>query len=217
MAADSLDIIIPVKALDEGKSRLSAVLAPKVRQQLCRDLFRATLEMAQAVPGAHPLVVSRDAEVLETAQRAGANWLRESGHGGLNAALVQAQAQLAQSARPCLILPCDLILATCARLSSWLDRRQVSTLVPDLAGGGTNLLWFAPCLLQRFCFAYGEGSHMAHIREAERANIPLRVERLDWAGQDLDLPEDLTLEPLLSARSQPAPSRSSKVLAATRH
>lgn len=193
IVVEAVNIILPVKALDQGKSRLGAVLPPQLRQCLCRDLFRTTLDLARSLPGARPLVVSRDPDVLETAGSVGAEALTETGLGGLNEALGQAQARLAASPLPCLVLPCDLVLATGARLASWLAGRRVSTLVPDAAGLGTNLLWLAPGTLPRFTFAYGPGSCAAHRRIARRRGVRLAVETLDWAGQDLDLPEDLEL------------------------
>jgi 2-phospho-L-lactate guanylyltransferase (CobY/MobA/RfbA family) len=42
-----------------------------------------------------------------------------------------------------------------------------------------------------FTFAYGPASFARHVAEAERLDLPLRVERSQRLGWDVDLPDDL--------------------------
>lgn len=185
------DIIIPVKALHEGKSRLAGVMTAADRHALCLRLFRATLAMALRVRDARPLVVSADPLVRQTAAAVGVDGLWTP-RPGLCAALEDARIAFAESRRPWLVLPCDLVQATPTRLRNWLGQREVSTLVPDLAETGTNLLYLARADRDRFRFAYGPNSRDKHVRAAAAAGITLRIDTPAWARRDLDQPEDLT-------------------------
>ncbi len=187
---DGPDILIPVKPLHEGKSRLAGVLDPAARQALCLRLFRQTLARAVAISNARPIVVSSDPVVRRIATAAGITGLWTP-RPGLSAALEDARAAFADSDRPWLVLPCDLPEATARRLRSWLCARDASTLVPDLAGSGTNLLFLRRADRDRLRLAYGPDSCAAHRHAAQQAGIPLRIETPDWARRDLDHPQDL--------------------------
>lgn len=187
---DGPDILIPVKPLDQGKSRLSGVLGPEQRQALCLHLFRQTLARAVTLADARPIVVSSDPLVRRIADAAGVCGLWTP-RPGLSAALEDARATFADSDRPWLVLPCDLVEATSERLRCWLWRRDTSTLVPDLAGTGTNLLFLRRADRDRLGLAYGLDSRAAHQRAAWQAGIRLQVETPHWARRDLDHAEDL--------------------------
>ncbi|HMN31130.1 MAG TPA: hypothetical protein PKE45_23455, partial [Caldilineaceae bacterium] len=66
-------LIVPVKPLQQSKSRLATVLRPRERAALMRHLLQHVLERAQAASlFMEIVVVSRDPEVWALAHLAGA-------------------------------------------------------------------------------------------------------------------------------------------------
>src|ERR1043166_5515379 len=98
-------ILIPVKALGEGKSRLAPVLDAAGRRRLCERFLRQTLELATTA--AATLVVTRDAEAGRIAVAAGATLIDEPEGQDLNAALDLGR-RAALDADALLVLPIDL-------------------------------------------------------------------------------------------------------------
>ena len=70
-------IALPVKRLDEAKSRLSSLLAPLERGALTLAMLEDVLDATLAMPGWATIVVSPDESVLEVAARRGAVALAE--------------------------------------------------------------------------------------------------------------------------------------------
>jgi len=136
-------ILIPCKALDQGKSRLSSALDVHARRALCEFFLCRTLAMACAlVAPAQIYVVTADPQVAEIAGRYGASVLSDSSL-DLNGALEQARAAI--TARHAdmdglLIMPIDLPLSTPGSLLSVVAELGDIVLVPDEGETGTNLL-----------------------------------------------------------------------------
>src|SRR6185437_6194877 len=103
-------LIIPVKSLDGGKSRLAKVLSGTRRRALNERLLRRVLRIAAAFPGLRrTLVVSRCPAALALARRWGAHAVQERRPGGLNAAVAQAVGMARrQGAGALLVAACDL-------------------------------------------------------------------------------------------------------------
>lgn len=104
--------IVPVKALNESKSRLRDVLTAEQRVELSREMLINTLRVLAEVPEIErTLVVSVDMMVLDLVQANGAEALKERGSPSLNKALTQAT-DLAKDmqAEAVLVLPADLPL-----------------------------------------------------------------------------------------------------------
>lgn len=189
----TLRIVIPVRPLGEGKSRLGPALDPAARAALAERMFRHVLDVAQQF--GPTWVVSRDPVLLALS----AQPVSETGH-GLNPALDQAAAALAGEG-PVLALSADLPLLApddLAVMAALLDEADVIA-APDRAGTGTNALLLArPELIP---YLFGEGSLAAHRAAARQRG--LRFASCERAGlaTDIDRPEDLALLPpgLLSA------------------
>ena len=82
----TLWVVVPVRPLTEGKSRLAPVLDADARRRLNERFLLTTLDIATAVVGpARVLVVSRCADALALSRAAGVVTLRELGAGGLEA------------------------------------------------------------------------------------------------------------------------------------
>jgi 2-phospho-L-lactate guanylyltransferase (CobY/MobA/RfbA family) len=87
-------VVVPVRTLEGGKSRLGAVLDPEERRELVIQLLHRVLRAASAVPGVlEMLVVSPDREVLAIAASAGATPVTQTSR-GLNPALVEARTRV---------------------------------------------------------------------------------------------------------------------------
>jgi 2-phospho-L-lactate/phosphoenolpyruvate guanylyltransferase len=196
-------LIVPVKPLTQGKSRLSPLLTAAERYELSRKLLAQTLTAATSVDLlAGVMVISRDEEALDMAQTAGVMVVKEDSapmengnepEDPLNRALRQARnVAVAQGADAILVLPADLPLLSAEEI------RNVAQLAIDLPSGlviaasgdgGTNALLLKPP--QAVDFAYGRGSFQLHIHRAEDAGVPVHTVESAILALDLDSPEDL--------------------------
>ena len=192
----SIWAIVPVKPLQQSKSRLSGVLSPLQRAGVSRHLLARTLHVLAETPRiARVLVISRDPAALALARRAGARTLLEEGAPELNSALPRATT-FAQSSRieGVLVLPTDLPLLTAADLDALLDFGSMGAAVviaPDRHEQGTNALFVRPPGI--IPYAFGPGSFAEHCRSAEQVCVSLSICRRPGFALDLDLPEDLQL------------------------
>ena len=197
----SLHVIVPVRGLAEGKTRLGETLDAEERETLIVGLLHRLLEiLASWPPSRRTHVVSDDPIVRRVAQEHGASLVSEPAAGDLNAALVAARgAALARHASAVLILPADLPLVTVASLDRLLDAadaalaagrgRPLVVAAPSDARGGTNaLLLSPPSVIEP---AFGPGSLEAHVREARAADASVQLVIDPQLGFDLDTPEDL--------------------------
>jgi 2-phospho-L-lactate/phosphoenolpyruvate guanylyltransferase len=198
----NLWLIIPVKPLVQGKSRLSSLLSPSERAQLNRVLLEQTLKIAISVDMlAGVVVISRDPLVQQFANEQGVMVLAEetvTGDGAdpdalLNRALSQARhAATRQGADAILVLPVDLPLLTAAEIRCFyeagrrLGRGMVITASED---GGTNGLYLCPP--HAIEFAYGPQSFHRHIHAAQESALPIEIIHSPALALDLDLPQDL--------------------------
>lgn len=173
-------IVIPCKALAEGKSRLSGAIDQPARTALCESFLRRTLETAAAlVPADQVRVVTADARATRIAQEYAIPAIHEHAL-GLNEALALARnVILASEERGCdaLILPIDLPLATPAALNRVLGRTEDVVVVPDEEGDGTNLLFLHSQALPTFGFSFGPRSFARHVAGAKLAGHTLSIMR----------------------------------------
>jgi 2-phospho-L-lactate/phosphoenolpyruvate guanylyltransferase len=189
----NLWLVIPVKPLTEGKTRLASALSPASRAMLMRDLLTGVLLQVNEgglIDGA--IVISRDEAVLTLAESLGAQTLRESGL-ELNAALDEARRMaVANGAEGLLALPADLPLMTADDI---LELREfaltgVQVIVAPSHDGGTNALLLSPP--NAIEFAFGEDSFEKHLAQARKCGLSYAVYRSETLGHDVDVPEDLT-------------------------
>lgn len=192
----SLWVIVPVKPLQKGKSRLASVLSDEERVILNRCLLVHTLDTLSKVPGvAQMLVVSRDPQALSIAREQGAHTLLEHGSPQLNLALTRATL-IAQkhSRRGVLILPADLALLIPQDVVMLTERAvnpPVVVIAPDRRRKGTNaLLVYPPGLID---YSYGVGSFERHCERARQAGARLEIVESPSLALDIDLPEDLEM------------------------
>lgn len=181
-------LVLPVKSLAGGKSRLAPHLTPDARRALNTRLLERSLALATGFAGARrTLVVSHCDEVLARASAAGAYALREP-HPGLNKGIAHAAEFLRhRQGERLIVLACDLPLASAEDLASLAAQDGVA-LATDRAGTGTNALSL-PCGLA-FQFRYGLNSRQLHTEEADRLGLPCQPVKRPGLAFDLDTAQD---------------------------
>ncbi|MEP9380522.1 2-phospho-L-lactate guanylyltransferase [Aquabacter sp. CN5-332] len=188
----SLFAVVPVKPLDEGKSRLAGHLDQPGRRALNAHFLKRTLALLSQFCGpGRTIVVSRDKEVLQAAAALEMVALNEPGEADLNFALATGTtAARERGASALLVLPVDLPLATLEVLRAICAGDQpVIVLVPDRHGAGTNVLFQRPVMLRRYRF--GPDSLARHQAIAEGAGCPVKILSAPALALDIDTPADL--------------------------
>lgn len=176
-------VLVPVKAFDRAKGRLSEALSPDERARLARTM---ATHVIQAQTGVHVAVCCDDPGVAEWAESVGADVVLCPGT-GLNGAVQQATAGLAADGFEFVaVAHSDLPLAASLdRLLGWPG----ITLVPDRHRSGTNVIAIPTDV--DFRFQYGSRSFRRHVAEAVRHRRGLRIVHDARLGWDVDHPADL--------------------------
>ena len=186
--------VVPVKPLDQAKSRLAGALAPQERVALVQGLLERTLQVLRQVPAvAEIVVVTSDPGVADWARRGGYRVVREVGQPDLNDALaVATQTAQAHRAEAVLIVHADLPRVTPADLemmAAFAGAGPVVVVAPDRHGRGTNaLLCVPPGLIE---YRFGEDSFAQHCAQAQATGARLEICSTPGLALDLDVPEDL--------------------------
>jgi 2-phospho-L-lactate/phosphoenolpyruvate guanylyltransferase len=187
-------VLVPIKALAWGKSRLSPLLPDPARHALSRAMLTDVLtsvRLASTVDGL--AVVSSDATLLALARQLGAAAVDEEYPRGLNGAVaVGTDFCLRQGATTLLVLLADLPLVK-AQDIDFLFRLLTGgpevVLVPCKEGEGTNALLRVPPLVIAPCF--GGPSLSAHQQVTQREGISCRVVEVPHVAFDVDSLTDL--------------------------
>jgi len=182
--------LVPLRGLEDAKTRLGAELDPEERLELVVAMATRTLAATRDARGiAGTVLVTADPAAADLATRFGARTLVQR-LPGLNAALREARAVAVNlGATAILVLPIDLpaispgalenVLAdaadpgaTDAASTGGVRDRPLVLAVPDRHGGGTNaLLVSPPAAIEP---AFGEGSFAAHRAAAAGAGAAFR-------------------------------------------
>lgn len=186
-------VIVPVKPLAEGKSRLDGACSQVEREALNYAFLQHTLAVTGEIPGAaHTIVVSRDGDVLACAAARGAHAVAEPGEAGLNAALAAARTEAVMlGATAILVLPIDLPLLTADDVGALIadpGAGPCARVTPDEAGAGTNALYVAPP--GAIGFHFGRNSFAAHLAAAREAGLATGIVHRANIAFDVDTPDD---------------------------
>ena len=190
MSAPAACLIVPVKGLDDAKSRLAAALAPALRARLVLAMLEDVLAAARAAHDGTLLVVTPDTRYEEIAARVDASLLRDDGN-GYNAAVSCALASpVAREAAAAVVLPADQARAHPAELRSALAAlREAEVVVVPSRDGGTGLLGLRPP--GAIGPAFGSRSATRHRALAEGAGLALAWLELPSLRHDVDTVDDL--------------------------
>ena len=182
-------VVIPIKAFEQAKDRLSSVLSAEQRILLARATALGVLE---SVRGASVFVVCDNPEVSQWATSYGATVVHQS-QPGLNAA-VQEGISAAHEYERVMIVHSDLPLPSRLRelLGSGVASNTV-TIVPDRHRDGTNVL-IIPSGVGFTCH-YGAQSFEAHKAEATKLGLAIEIIEDDELALDIDTPDDLNALP----------------------
>lgn len=176
-------MLIPIKSFDLAKERLGSALSAPERSQLAKEMAGRVIRAATPLP---VWVVCHDSAVAAFAAANGAGIIWRAPR-GLNAAVSDGRSFLRRSGFSRLVIAHgDLPLA---RSLAWTADGPGVTIVPDRRDDGTNVM-SVPSGVE-FRFFYGPGSAAAHVAEAERLGLEVRVVPDDELGWDVDVPEDL--------------------------
>jgi 2-phospho-L-lactate guanylyltransferase len=189
----SVWLVVPMKSLRQGKSRLAPALDPVQRQAFLERLLVRTLEQAAQFPGLErTLLVSGCSETRARAAEFGAQVLQERAGVGLNGALRQARLAVRhRGASHMLVVPCDLPLLRADDLRSLADSGSARSvgIAPDRARQGTNGLCLKPSL--EFAFSFGPESFAHHLEQVRQLGMQCVAVESTGLAFDVDLPEDL--------------------------
>jgi 2-phospho-L-lactate guanylyltransferase len=186
-------LVVPVKSLRDGKSRLAPALSAAERRAFNEWLLLRTLQQAALFPGLErTLLVSACEEACACASAQGAQVLKERSPGGLNEALRQAQRALSElGATRMLTVSSDLPLLRAQDLGELAGAASAQSiaLAPDRDRQGTNGL----CLHVSvpFDFAFGPNSFARHLNGTTRLGLDLAVVERAGLAFDVDTPDHL--------------------------
>ena len=175
-------IVIPVKGIASGKSRLGDVLSPDERSELNRYLAEHVLETANEAVRALDLivnvyVVSPDPDLAEIAASNSAHYFRQSSV-GLNEGLAEAVP----------LLPRCRTVYLAADLPD-LTKDDIRPLLETAAQTGTNAISVPrPGTLP---FQFGPRSAELHGQSAEKTGLPVQIILRPGLAFDLDTKDDL--------------------------
>jgi len=203
-------VIVPVKKLEDAKSRLSPLLLDNERREFCLKMLEDVLASVKTTRHVNQTVVmGKDVEVFQVAKGFDAVPLTE-GQPGLNQAISEAISWCIQrGATSTLVLPADIPLVTPMDLNRILSLGEKAAVVisPSRNGSGTNaLLLNPPNIIPTF---YGQHSFQRHIEKAHVRAIRLRTLRSSRIALDIDTVEDL----VYFASLKPQETRSHRFLA----
>ncbi len=182
-------VLIPVKRFALAKRRLAGLLDDRQRVELAQWLAGRVVAAARRLP---VFVACEDEAVAAWADTVGAEVLWTPGL-GLNGAVESSRTTISGKGFDHLVIAhSDLPLA--GDLSE-LAVAGTICLVPDRAGGGTNVLSLP--VEAAIAVSYGPGSFSAHLTQAlaladdQRARLRVEVRRDPRLALDVDTPDDL--------------------------
>lgn len=186
--------LLPVKRLEESKSRLLPQLPDVRRQALTLVMLEDLIESLSGTPGIDRIAVTTpDPIVAKRASDAGAEILMRE-EPGLNAALEDGRERIGLRSRDDLLIVLgDVAGALPDDFSKLLEAAADSAspgvwLAPS-SDGGTSALLQSPATAIACCF--GRNSAKRHREAADAAGIPFVEIELASLSIDLDQPEDL--------------------------
>ncbi len=185
--------ILPIKTLDDAKTRLAEELDPRPRRALVEAMFSDVLvALRRSKLVDQVLVVSRDHNAQRIAGGYGAMVADDEDTGHNDAAARGIARAVELGADRVLLVPGDTPLLDPGELDDLLGRQvqpPFVLIVPDRHGTGTNALLLAPPDAMKSSF--GSGSHDRHHRHAVAAGITAETVEVASLALDLDTPEDL--------------------------
>jgi len=195
---DGVVAVIPVRGLDNGKTRLASSLPLEARGAITRRMLRRVVGAALAsatITGV--AVVSPDPAALAYAtaiDRRVVPLPQVAARPGLNAAADVARQWATDQEAALLVLFGDLPLLTSSDIDELLAASAAVVVGVDRHGAGTNALLLRldrrHVAADRFVFGFGEGSAVRHLAEARRLGLSSCLVSTPGTAFDLDTAAD---------------------------
>ena len=182
----AIHALVPVKTLDQAKSRLRPFLSPAERQQLVLAMVRDVIHVLSTTPQiAHISLVSGDPAIGQLAQVLAVRWINDGAD--LNLALQRTSDQARRNRQQPLILFADVPMVTGTDITTLLTAAVSHDLVLGAShDGGTNGMFGAAIPL-----AFGSGSFERHQQAASESGLQVAIVRLPGLERDIDVPADV--------------------------
>jgi 2-phospho-L-lactate guanylyltransferase len=173
--------LVPIKALDEAKSRLADALPPRQRRWLVLGMLLHVLDTLKRAEAIDEIVLLGPAGAPRVA---GVRTMTDVGE-GLNADLTRAVARLGDT-RLWLVLAADLPDLAVADVAALLAATAAHgvAIAPDHRGDGTNALGVRPPA--SVGFAFGAGSRARHAALAGAGHVIIQRPGLAFDVDDRD-------------------------------
>lgn len=188
--------VLPVKNLENVKTRLAPALSPPERVELLSVMLHDVLAALKDVPTIDGiLVVTRDPAIKRIASKFGASVLEEEANEGHSAAVGRAARWLAsRGAHGLLQVPADIPSVRAGELANVLSvhhekQHRALTISPSQDYRGSNCVVCTPPDLIEFSF--GDDSFRRHAQSARNAGIECSVVEHPGIALDIDEPKDL--------------------------
>lgn len=194
MSTTDVHAVVPVKSLGNAKQRLAGVLDQPTRTALFRAMLEDVLEaLAGATSLAGIVLVTRDEEAIELAERYDAECLIEPENRGHTAAVEFAAKALAgRGAGALLQVPGDIPCVTSDEIEAVIAAHGPApavTIAPSRDYLGSNAVLCSPP--EVFPFRFGDDSFRPHLAAARKIGIEPTVVERTGIGLDIDTPDDL--------------------------
>ena len=188
--------IVPIKKLENAKTRLSSLLDTDDRIHLSLLMLQDTLQTLSVVQSLTQIItVSADKRIEEIALKYGANFLLEEKERGVNSAISLADNYcIKEAADATMVIPHDLPLLDSIYISKACELAENESrcivICPSFRYDGTNmLLRKPPSIITTF---YDSDSYNAHVKAATRLGISVKLLFSKGLMHDIDTPEDVS-------------------------
>ena len=192
-------ILIPMRSLDQGKSRLSNLLSSNKREKLIKLLFTQLLKKLKSLKNQFPLifsdilVITPCEEVEKISKDFHVHVLKEQNLNGLNSAVNKGVCWSSENLYDStLILPGDIIDPEIEDIKKILEmgkKSEDSMVICPSTDFGTNALFLS--LPTRLNFKFGQNSFYEHQKEAKKISIRSIIAPVHSLKDDLDTGKDL--------------------------
>jgi 2-phospho-L-lactate/phosphoenolpyruvate guanylyltransferase len=185
--------IVPAKAFDQAKQRLSPEVKSGNRRALIESMFSdamVALRRAQSID--QVIVVTSDRTAARIAGGNGASVIDDTADSHSEAAELGIAQALELGATRALLVPGDCPMLDPAELDALIAQPVVAPsviIVPDRHGEGTNALLLTPP--NAMTPSFGEGSRQRHIDLATAQGATPEVYEVPTLALDIDTPQDL--------------------------
>jgi 2-phospho-L-lactate guanylyltransferase len=185
--------VLPIKHLDEAKTRLTSALSPGQRRVLAEAMFSDVLTaLRRCAAVAATLVVTSDHGAERIAAGHGADVIADSGTGHSQAAAQGIAWATERGYARVLLVPGDCPLLSPDELTALIAHphpARSALIVADRHGTGTNALLLTPP--DALAPAFGPGSRDRHRQLAVEAGSEPELVPVPGLALDIDTPEDL--------------------------